>query len=240
MRCLFLFGVLLLVASTGSAAESSEEARSFWLAGWVTLSSEGQVTHFEPDPLYELPDVLREPAHQLVHATAFEPARIDGVGRVSRSWLRASLKLQPQDDTYALAMKDPHLGPRPRDHYFPRFGVPPTKPARFVLSYRVNVQGRVEQAQVEPIDERLPNGLAKTVQDSARAWRFEPVEVDGAPVASMVHAPMVVYRWGADVESPVLPALPRDPAQPGAVGQSAYSPEVQFTSRVQWQGSFRP
>lgn len=238
MTRLLLAVLLLMVPLAGMTAKPEGAAKTFWIAGWVTLSAEGQVTGFDPDPLYELPEALREPARQLVSATDFEPARIDGVGRVSRSWLRAKLELEPQGDSYAVAMNDPHLGPRPRDHYFPRFGAPPTRPARFILSYRVNVEGKVEQVVVEPIDERLPNGLAKTVQDSTRAWRFEPIEVNGVPVASRIRAPMVVYRWGTDVESPVLPPLVRDPSQPGAIGQSAYSPEVQFTSRVQFQGSF--
>lgn len=240
LRALLLAGLLWLSCIPRVGAEEGDEGRHFWIAGWVTLSAEGKVTDFQSDPDYALPDALKGPADSLVRATPFEPATVEGQGRPSRSWLRAGLRLQPQGDSYAVSLESPHLGPRPHSHFYPRGIRPPTRPARMVLSFTITREGRTQDIEVLPMDERLPAGLPKKLQDRLRSLRFDPVEVDGVATASPVRQPMTFAKYAAEVEAFDLPPLPRDPGQPGAVGQSAYWPEVQFTAKLEFQGSFRP
>ncbi|GGA66273.1 hypothetical protein GCM10011521_00430 [Arenimonas soli] len=239
-RLLLFAGLLCLLAVARVAANEGEQGRHFWIAGWVTLSGQGQVTGFEFDPEYKLPDALKEPADALVRATQFEPASVQGQGRPSRSWMRAGLRLQARDDSYAVALESPHLGPRPHSHFYPRGIRPPTRPARMVLAYTVNTEGRTQDIRVLPLDGRLPAGLPKALEDRVRSLRFDPVEVDGAAIATQVHQPMAFSKVGMDIEGFDLPPLARDPGQPGAAGQSAYSPELVFSAKQIFHGSFRP
>ena len=237
---LLLFGVLCLCGMSGAGAEEGGDDRILWIAGWVALSGQGEVTGFEFDPEYTLPAALKEPAEALVRATRFEPAMAQGEGRPSRSWMRAKLRLQAQGESYAVALESPHLGPRPHSHFYPRGILPPTRPARMVLSFTITSEGRTQDIEILPMDERLPAGLPKRLQDRVRSLRFDPVEVDGAPIATLVRQPMAFSKYGMEVEAFDLPPLPRDPGQPGAAGQSAYSPDVYFSAKQEFQGSFRP
>lgn len=241
---LLLFGVLCLCAMPGAGAEDGAgeggDDRMLWIAGWVALSGQGEVTGFEFDPDYKLPEALKGPADSLVRATRFEPAVAQGEGRPSRSWMRATLRLEPRGESYAVALESPYLGPRPHDPFFVRGIVPPTTPVRVLLTFEVTGEGRTRAIEVESMDGRLPSGLPRRLEDKIRSLRFDPVEVDGAAITTVIRQPLALSRHGRVVQPFDLPPLPRDPAQPGATGQTAYSTEIFITAKIESMGSFRP
>lgn len=228
-----MLGLLFLVGAASATAEekpSAADERLFVFGSWVELSAEGHVVDATLPPDASLPEVLREPLIQNIEALVFEPARdAEGVAKPSRSWLQGSLRLVPQGDDYELVVQADQLGPRPLTPFRPRAGRPPDKPVRLLMSFEVSAEGRTRNVEVTAMD-RAPSGLTKNVADFLKTLRFEPEQVDGQPVTTMLRWPFQTRRSTSEELAFDLPPLARDPQRPGVPGQDAYASPLVFTA----------
>ena len=236
-----LWGLLALGASSaGASNRPGQEPPSYALSGWVELAADGSVTSFEPAGERAPPESLRTAATALVEQTAFQPPIVDGQPQASRSWLEARIKLVPQGESYAATLDSPRLGPRLVQMDPRRLGAYTRSrtPINVVMSYTVTPEGKPTDIALENPGARLPGGAESAFMSWVRSMRFEPVQIAGEPVASPVRLPLCVGMLDAGHDDFEYEAPPRDPATPGAPGQTANDEPMCFTAVR--RGSIQP
>jgi hypothetical protein len=231
----FALMLWLLVAPARAGGESpAPDAERLYhrFGAWVELTAEGTVTAAALPDDTRLPAALRDPLVQHIRAMRFEPAQVDGVAKPSRSWLDGGVRLVPQaDGNHTLKVEPRDLGPRPLKPLFPFIDRAPAKPQRYLLRFEVTPEGRTRDIEITAFDGRSSH--SRSLRLALQDLRFEPEQVDGQPVATVLRWPFQT-RDGKGEEKPFdLPALPRDPSRPGVPGQDAYAVATIFTA-IRW------
>jgi hypothetical protein len=208
-------------------APAPDKELSYSFGAWVELNADGGVVSAALPEDTKLPAAVRAPLMQNVQAMRFEPARVDGVAKPSRSWLNGRLRLVPQGDNYALVVEPMDLGPRPLKPFIARTGPPPAKPQRFLMHFEVSAEGRVQNIEITALDRK--SSINRSLSEALKDLRFEPEQVDGQAVATTLRWPFQVRKGTADLLEFDLPPLPRDPQRPGLLGKDAYAEPIIFT-----------
>lgn len=223
---------LLFFAPLACAVEVIPQAdakRAIPFGLWVEISPEGRVTEAMLPADSSVPSILGEALVRDIESRTFEPSRVDGEARASRSWLQGNMQLTPSGDDYEVAVEPTHLGPRPLRVFRPRPGGVPDAAIRLLLEFEVTAEGRVRDVRTLSLD-APPTGFIKGIEGSLEAMRFEPEQVDGRPVATTLRWPFQMRR-DTTAEKPFeLPPLARDALRPGVPGQDAYGPPIVFTA----------
>ena len=225
----FALALLLLTAPAWAkeSAPAPDKELSYSFGARVELTAEGSVVDATLPEDTRVPVAVRAPLVQNIKAMRFEPARVDGVAKPSRSWLKGRLRLVPQGDNYALVIEPEGLGPRPLKPFIARTGPPPAKPQRFLMQFEVTPEGRTRNIEITALDRK--SSINRSLSEALKDLRFEPEQVDGQAVATTLRWPFQVRDGSSEVAPFELPPLPRDPQRPGLPGQDAYAEPIIFS-----------
>ncbi len=193
--------VVIFILSQSSAVASDYSELFINAEGMIEIGRNGAVTNFSLETDIEPP--IDRAIVDKVSQWRFEPIVIDGRTVIAKSRLHLSLKLTQQGDEHSLHIVSRHFGGagQPREvsmrqypMHFPPEATYVNVGARVVLAIHINERGRVTDvhpyqtslsAEVDEVAaKKLRRAYERTVVETVRRWRFDPVElVDGKPVA---------------------------------------------------------
>lgn len=197
---LALAGSPRLAAQSPGAAAAAPPPQTIMLK--VAVGADGKVLTATPvDP--SAAPALNQAAQDMARKLVFSPARKGGVAVPSQTHLSLMLALEPAGaGKFALKLRRAHNGPGVL-----RVGKmdPPKYPGRSggalaVVAVTIGADGApdMDTLATERVQMRVPSKFAEAryldaIAVSLRGSRFEPDQVDGAPVASRVSLP---YQFG--------------------------------------------
>ncbi|KFN45449.1 hypothetical protein N790_02240 [Arenimonas malthae CC-JY-1] len=228
IACAFLLWLPSLAAQAADAPAG--EVRKLPLVGWIEISAQGRMTAFEFDPAAKVPPVLQPTLTEQLQSAAFVPATRDGKPAPSRSWLTARVVIRHlQGDDYHVGLEGTQLGPKPLLRETPRLALGTGDPIALVVAFTVTPEGVPANVEAQGVRHATRAHLGVARLAIAR-WRFEPEQVGGEPVASLVRLPIVLAKTTFDAPMPAVgfPPAPLPEGRPGAPGQDGYLPALEI------------
>jgi hypothetical protein len=212
MRALVLF----LLTCVGSPLAVAEDTSRLTVSAWADVDAEGRVSGLEFKT--DLPKSIEGVARGIFEPLRFEPATLGGEPAPSRTTLRTTLELTPDNSggyvvkvvdldqigSYVVSTSPPQY---PRDALRGRVG------GKIWLEVSINAQGRVDVAQSKVFASRFHRGgkpyegkygqqLIDAAREAMAQWTFAQPEVAGVPIPTRLRLPITFGPPLSGRESP--------------------------------------
>jgi TonB family protein len=220
-----MLGICLL-ASTAEAAGKGD-VRHAWISAPIEVSANGEPTIGRVEGIDEKASAR---VADFLARRRYLPAERDG-GPVSASaQLTAKLVLTPSEDSYAATLEDLHVGPRVERLVPPRYPsamLQKRKSGYVELRLAVSENGAIAQMETVATSDKAFDSAAR---EALRKTRFEPIRIEGAPVATDVSA-LVLFRLEREPVPSYAPACAIDRRQPRSEGQNGCMSTIEVTAQ---------
>lgn len=188
MSRLLLLAAIALAAPLPAVASDTEWSGYKWAT--VDVDDSGRIVAIDLEPT--LSPAFEAAMRHEISTWAFEPARIDGATVASRTHLGVYMRARDGGAGRAdVELVSINNGPRPvakAGMRYPSDALRRSIQGTVMLTFTVAPDGSVAQIVA---DEDSHPMLRRAAIRGIRAWRFEPEQVAGQPVATRIRAPVV-------------------------------------------------